>query len=372
MSRRFVRVVALAGLALAMTAVGSQWFTGTLSRPHARTATAFEIAARSDMESVVQAIGSVEPYRLVPIGTSMTGILERIDVEVGSKVEAGQVLAWIDGDLQRAKVAAIEARRRSLAAMVEARRAAFDIASTRAAQHQQLAASGAVSQSVFDAQRASAEQARAAMFEAEGLVQQAEAEWALEKARLDLMQIRTPSAGTVVEVSGEVGQTLVGSQIAPTLMIIADLARMRITVQISEADIGRVRAGTRARLSFIALPGRTFEGVVDRILHLPQTVNGVNLYRAQIVLDNDQGLLLPRMSVQAELIVEEARDRLVVPRSAIRTEGGQNFVDVVLADGELQRRRVATGLRTRTHVEIREGLVTGDKVAVAAAAAPPR
>lgn len=372
MSRGLSRGGKLVGLVLAMTAAGGLWFSNSLSRPQAKTATAYEIVAKSDIESVVQAIGTVEPYRLVPIGTSMTGILERIDVEVGSKVEAGQVLAWIDDDLQQAKVAATEARRRSLAAVVEARRAAFDIAEARAALHRQLSDSGAVSQGVYDAQRVSAQQARAAVFEAAGHVQQAEAEWALEKARLDLMQIRTPSAGTVVEVSGEVGQTLVGSQIAPTLMIIADLAKMRITVQVSEADISRVQRGTLARLSFIALPGRTFEGVVERVLHLPQTVNGVNLYRAQIVIDNGQGLLLPKMSVQAELIVEEAKDRLVVSRSAVRSENGETFVDVVLADGQVQRRRVTTGLRTRTQVEIRGGLVTGDRIAVAAAASPPR
>jgi HlyD family secretion protein len=126
------------------------------------------------------------------------------------------------------------------------------------------------------------------------------------------------------------GQTVAASLSAPTLFTIAnDLQKMQLEVAVDEADIGMVRGGQQATFSVDAYPADLFRGVVHQIRLAPETVQNVVTYTVVILVENPGAKLLPGMTANVSILVDEARDVLKVPAMALRfrpaavAEGGR-------------------------------------------------
>lgn len=258
--------------------------------------------------TVIQSVtttGTLDALTTVKVGSQVSGIIAEIHADFNDRVKKGQVLAVLDptpfvaavnqtkAQLERARIQALdaEAKYKRQQALFEAKLVSEDqLETARAAYHQALA-------------------------------QVTELEAALERAETNYRYsvIRAPIDGVVVSRDYDVGQTVAASFQAPTLFTIAeDLTRMRLTCDVSEADIGQVKVGQLVLFSVDSYPEKQFTGRVAQIRLSPKIANNVVTYPVVVEVENQEGLLLPGMTAEVHIQVAKAEDVLRVPASALR------------------------------------------------------
>jgi macrolide-specific efflux system membrane fusion protein len=211
-------------------------------------------------------------------------------------------------------------------------------------------------------QLADAESALAAL---DSRIVSGSASLASDEAQLAYSKIYAPMAGTVVAVATIVGQTLNAVQQVPTILRIADLTTMIVRADVSEADVGQLRAGMPAYFTTLGGGERRWHGTVDQILPTPNVVNNVVFYPVLFSVPNEDGVLLPEMTAQVFFVVESAEDVLKVPVGALRYADGRSDVATVRVlgdDDEEQPRDVKLGITDRVFREVLDGLAEGEKV----------
>jgi HlyD family secretion protein len=236
--------------------------------------------------------------------------------------------------------------------------------------------------------QAEVEAAKTQIGAAQAQVKQAQA--SLHAAQIDLNNtfIKAPVDGVVVARNVDVGQTVAASLAAPTLFQIAqDLTKMQVDTNVSEADVGRVKAGQPATFTVDAYPGRVFRGSVTSIRQAPINVQNVITYDVVVGVSNPDLKLFPGMTANVKILIDQRQDVLKVLNAALRfrpatgenqqqasrsktgRKGGPPEQAVwVLDENEKPRRvRVTTGETDGTFTEITGGdLKEGDRVIVAA------
>jgi HlyD family secretion protein len=176
-----------------------------------------------------------------------------------------------------------------------------------------------VAQADAETAQATAEAARASVQAADGAVAQAQA--ALDEAAVNLAytHIHSPTDGVVISRSVDVGQTVAASLQAPTLFVIAeDLAKMQVDTSVSEADVGRLRAGMPATFTVDAYPGEPFRGTVRQVRNAATTTQNVVTYDAVIDVANPELKLKPGMTASVTFVYAERKDVVKVPNAALR------------------------------------------------------
>src|SRR5262249_32936246 len=144
----------------------------------------------------------------------------------------------------------------------------------------------------------------------------------VQQIRIDLDHtiIRAPIDGVVIDRTVDVGQTVASSLQTPTLFTIApDLRAMEEHANVDEADIGRVVAGQDVSFTVDSYPGRAFPARVVDIRKMPQTTQNVVAYTVVISADNEDLLLLPGMTANVRILVQQRDDVL---RVCPKTSGG--------------------------------------------------
>jgi macrolide-specific efflux system membrane fusion protein len=331
-------------------------------------------AERGDIEIVVTALGKIGPKTFVDVGAQASGQLDVVHVEVGDRVEEGQLLAEIDPRIVESRVEADRARVASLQAQINERTASLELARTQDTRNQALVQRGLIARDLADTSGAAVKQAQAQVGSIRAQLREAQSQLEGDLATLGYAKIYAPMAGTVVSQTVLEGQTLNASQVAPTLLRIADLSTMTVTAQVAEADIVRLQVGMPAYFSTLGQPKRRWTGTVRQILPTPDIVNEVVLYKVLIDVGNEDGALLPDMTAQVFFEIDSARDTIVVPVNAIvhaRGRRGESTVQVVSDAGEIEARAVEVGLRDRDRAQIVAGLKEGEKVVVPEAAPAP-
>lgn len=171
-----------------------------------------------------------------------------------------------------------------------------------------------------------------------------------------MLEIRAPFAGTVTEASEILGHVV---EVGGTMFHVADLSTLWVLVDIYEKDIAKIKAGLTAEIEVAAYPGEKFRGRLTTIFDvLDETTRTV---KARVEAENPTGKLKPQMFATVNLQSGEAADVLVVPESAVQSEGDQRFVFVPEAEG-FEKREVRTGQKMDGLIAILEGLAMGDSV----------
>ena len=309
-------MVAAAAAAVALGAAG--W------RSKARSAAPAQLletalVERGDVTARVTATGTLSAIVTVQVGSQVSGRIAALHADYNDRVRKGQLIALIDPQLYQAAVA--QARANLLAArgnLAKAKAQAVD-AERQSARQEALAARKLVAQADADTAQATAEAARASVEAAEGAVAQAEA--ALDQAEVNLAytRIHSPTDGVVISRSVDVGQTVAASLQAPTLFIIAeDLAKMQVDTSVSEADVGRLRAGMPATFTVDAYPGEPFRGTVRQVRNAATTTQNVVTYDAVIDVANPELKLKPGMTASVTFVHAEKKGVVKVPNAALR------------------------------------------------------
>jgi macrolide-specific efflux system membrane fusion protein len=363
---------------LVLAAVGAAILLGAgwwLHLGEARTPGPVEavVAQRGSLSQTVTALGKVEPLEFVDVGAQISGQIEKIHVQPGDRVEAGDLLVKIDATVYEAQVAADRATLRGLEAQLLEQNAMLKLADQRHRRNMQLYQAKAASREELESSAAESEAARARLAVLEAEIEKARSTLEANEANLGYTQIAAPMAGTVMSLDVRPGQTISARQTTPVLLRLANLDRMTVRAQVSEADVGKLRPGMEAYFTTLGEPDRRWTGKLRQVLPTPEVVNDVVLYHALFEVENADGRLLPQMTAQVFFVQKRAENAVLVPVAALRPadEPGRFAVEVIGPDGTAVRREVTVGLQDRVQAEIREGLAPGERVALPAPAAAP-
>jgi len=295
---------------------------------------------RGNLMATISATGTLEPEAAVDIGAQVAGVIIAFgkdkngkEIQWGSVVEKGMVLARIDDSLYatavetaKAQLEQAVANKVSADANVLQMKAKLADAQQDWGRAQKLGPSDALAQSAYDQYQANYEVAKANLAAAEATVEQTKA--AVEQARASLhtaqinlgyCTIKSPVKGVIIDRRVNIGQTVVSSLSAPSLFLIArDLKRIQAWVSVNEADIGSIFKGQPVTFTVDAYPGRVFQGKVGQVrLNATMTQNVVT-YTVQVDTNNDDQKLLPYQTVNAQFKIGRRQGVLLVPNAALR------------------------------------------------------
>lgn len=336
-----------------------------------------ERVVEGSIEETVLANGVVEPAMTVSVGAQVSGQLKLLHVELGQAIKAGDLIAEIDSTPQKNALRIAEASIANVRAERKARAIQFDQAERVYNRQKALAKQNAGTTLDLDAAEASFLALGAQVESLDAQIARAEVEVENAQANLDYTKIRAPIDGVVVAVVTKAGQTLNSNQAVPTVVVLAQLDVMRVKVQISEADIARVKPGQDVRFTIMGKSGEPTKAVLTQIEPAPPTIATeitatttapAVYYNGLFETPNADGRLRPMMNTVVTIIVGRAKNVTLVPWSALtQIEGDRRFrVQVQLAGGGVAERMVTVGLTDRIKTEVIDGLDVGEEVIIPA------
>ncbi len=293
------------------------------------------------LQATVSATGTLEPRDVVDVGAQVSGRIAFFgkdaaghQVDYDSPVRKGTVLAQIDPSLYAANVESDKAALAEARANVEVARAnlqqdqaAYQDARADWRRAKKLGPNSlSLSASQYDAYKSTYDQAQAKVQVGVASVDQARMAVRAAQAKLDYdtvllhyCTITSPVEGVVIDRRVEIGETVASSFNTPSLFLLAeDLSKIQIWLSVNEADIGRVRPGDPVTFTVYAFPNRQFHGVVSQVRLNATMVQNVVTYTVVVDTNNPGGELLPYLTAQADILVAQRKNVLMVPNAALR------------------------------------------------------
>lgn len=289
------------GMALAASACGS----GSASPSELRLEEAS--VTRQTIESSVEATGTVEPIRRVEVKSQASGEIMEMPVDLGDRVERGDLLARID---PRDEVNELEQAEADL----EQAEAQLQVAQSRLERARALRDSGVVT----------AEELETAVLEhanARSSHQRARTRLELAREQRADATVRAPIVGTVIEKQVEEGQIITSTRDVTggtTLLTMADLSEVQVRTLVNESEIGSVEPGLPAEITVEAYPDRTFEGDVLKIEPQATVEQNVTMFAVLTRIANEEGLLRPGMNADVTIVVGREEDVLALPNAGVK------------------------------------------------------
>jgi len=285
---------------------------------------------RSDIYATYAASASITSDADAPVTARVAGEIVELLVEEGDRVEAGQVLARLDGERLRLEVLAAKAN-------LERARKAYK-------RNTDLHERGLVSSSMFEGLQ----------FDLESL----KATYDLKRLNYDYSNIRATISGVVSSREIKPGENLAIGQVA---FRITETKELVAYLQIPQAELAKFNIGHTATVTVASMPGTEFAANIIRISPTIDTRNGT--FRATAILDNTDGNLAPGMFGRFTIAYEKHANALVIPANALLDEDEETTVYVV-QDNEVVRRSVEIGIEEGGRVEILDGLQDEDEIIV--------
>ncbi|MFA7556090.1 MAG: efflux RND transporter periplasmic adaptor subunit [Spongiibacteraceae bacterium] len=322
-----------------------------------------EKVKQGDIENYISATGTLEPKQYVEVGAQVSGQIQKIYVEEGEIVTAGQLLAEIDATVFETKVQNAEASLEGNRAQLQQLEAELELASLRAKRNFNLHSQNAVSEDTLFESQANEKILRARIRAMQAQIKADLASLTGDKATLGYAKIYAPIDGTVVSISVREGQTINANQNAPLLLKIADLSVLTLRADVSEADVTLLYKDMPVYFKTFGGGQRRWYSTVRQVLPTPSVINDVVLYQALIDVDNIDGQLMDAMTTQVFFVRGSAKDTLIVPLGALHSSGRTHQVTVKTPSGS-KKVEVEVGVRNRTHVQVLAGLDLDDIVVI--------
>jgi HlyD family secretion protein len=264
-----------------------------------------EKITKGDIVKSISANGTLNPVVLVNVGTQISGVINKLNVDFNDRVHQGQVLAEVDPSLIDAQL------EQSRAALANAQ-ASLKLAQANEARSRELYAQDYVARSELDQAIQAREAARSQVASAIGQLKR-------DQANKGYTIIKSPVSGVVVSRNVDIGQTVAASFQTPTLFTIAqDLKRMQIDTSVAEADVGGIRLNQNVNFTVDAFPDRIFQGKVFRIRLDSKVLQNVVTYDVVISVDNPEEILLPGMTAFVNIVIDKRNDVLKLPLATLK------------------------------------------------------
>ena len=353
---------------------GLGWYGYQKMQPKNEATFITEEVKRGKIAQTVSATGEIAATNLVDVGAQVSGQIKKMHVKIGDVVKEGDLIAEIDNVTQVNEVNTRKAQLQTYQAQLESAQVALKIAQRKYSRYKSLASADAVSKEEFEATEDSLATNRAKIKELQSSIRQTQI--AINTAEKDLgyTRITAPSAGTVVSLVVEQGQTINASQTSPTVVQIADLTSMTNKMQIAEGDATKVKAGQTVNFTILSEPDTPISAKLDSIdpglttmsqgsySRSTDTTSNAIYYYARATVPNPEGKLAIGMTTQNTVEIASADNVLMLPTVAIKTKDGKKFVRVLGANNQASDREIQTGLKDSMNTEVKSGLNEGEKV----------
>lgn len=377
---------------------------------------------KGDIEDSVLATGILEATKMVSVGAQVSGQVKKMHVQLGDQVKQGQLIAEIDSVRQKNDVKTAEASIKNQQAQLAVRQANLAKVEAEYRRQQAMFAEDATSKAELETAEASYKTAQAEIAAINAQIEQSRLTLATAKEDLGYTQIVAPMDGTVVAIVTEEGQTVNANQSAPTIVKLAKLDTMTVKAEISEADVMKVQEGQTVYFTTLGNSEKKYYATLRQVEPAPNSINTETTnsssssstavyYNALFDVPNEDGKLRIDMTAQVYIVLNEARNALTIPASAIQASNrpqrsanaaprperserpseerpqGQRparleinaaekalieqgkaslaMVRVLQADGTAKPQQVLIGLNNRANAQVIRGLKLGDQVVIA-------
>lgn len=324
------RPVVLVSVAVVLLALGTTFALRARSQAKAAPSYVSETVQRGNLTLSVSANGTLQPTRSVAIGSELSGTVRNVLVDVNDRVRKGQLLVELDtakltDQLTKSRATLSAAQAKVAQTVVTVKEAQVSLA--RLEEVSRLSGGKVPAKSELDAARATLERAQADEASARASVVEAQAGASSDATNLSKASIRSPIDGVVLTRSVDPGNAVAASLQAVTLFSVAeDLSKLRLQVNVDEADVGSVKVGQKASFTVSAYPSRKFPATITRVAYGSTTTENVVTYITYLEVDNSDLTLRPGMTATATITATERKDVLLVPNTALRfspsTEAG--------------------------------------------------
>ena len=300
-----------------------------------------DMVTEGTFTTTVEAKGQLKPISASVVSPSVDGTVEKINVQAGQSVNEGDVLMTIKNDALDSAVS--EAQRAVAAAQEDLNNAKAALAAAQAAPTTDSDGSTGPSDANANANAVSTAQRNLASAQA-----------ALEQATAKAAErtVKAPSSGSIVELNAKVGATVTGGMImgesdtsgGKQCMQIADLSKMKVTVQVGEKDIAKIAVGQSANVTYPAFPDIVSQGTVTAIASVANSDSGSGsggsvTFNVDILIEAPDSRLKPGMTAEVSVVTEKLDDVVMVPTMALMTEDGEHYYVNLATDSEGKKTR---------------------------------
>lgn len=408
--------ISLAIVAALAIGAGAWWYTRAPALPPLATTP----VSRGDLEQTVDATGVIDAYKLVNVGAQASGQIKKLYVQLGDEVKAGDPIAEIDSITQENSLRNAEAALENVRAQLAVQEASLRQAELDFERQRMMYAEQATSKAEYDAAEAKLASTRAQIRAQTAQVKQRETELGTARANLGYTRISAPIDGTVVAVVAEEGRTVNANQSAPTIVKLARLDTVTVNAEISEADVVKIKPGMPVYFTILGDSERKYHATLRTVNPAPASIanesssnstssaSSAVYYNALFDVENPDGTLRIDMTAQVSVLLQQAKDALLIPAVALGPKAGAGrtgatadagagkgvgerpargegrgpradgamaqmakrddctlyMVRVVGADGLPVPRPVCIGLNNGAMAQVVEGLAEGDRVVV--------
>ena len=320
------------------------------SQPQSAGGPVTDMVMEGTFTTTVEAKGQLKPISASVVSPSVDGTVAQINVQAGQTVNEGDVLMTIKNDELDSAVA--EAQRAVAAAQEDLNNAQKALAAAQAAPAMDADGTAVPTDTSADASAVSSAQRNLAS--AQATLEQANAK-AAERT------VKAPSSGSIVELNAKVGATVAGGVVmgegdtsgGKQCMQIADLSKMKVTVQVGEKDIAKIAVGQSANVTYPAFPDIVSQGTVTAIASVANADasyggSGSVTFNVDILIEAPDSRLKPGMTAEVSVVTEQLDDVVMVPTMALMTEDGENYyVNLATDDEGKETRRVKVTVVTQ-------------------------
>lgn len=311
------------------------------AQPQGASEPVTDMVTEGTFTTTVEAKGQLKPISASVVSPSVDGTVEKINVQAGQSVNEGDVLMTIKNDALDSAVS--EAQRAVAAAQEDLNNAKVALAAAQAAPTTDSDGSTGPSDANANANAVSTAQRNLASAQA-----------ALEQATAKAAErtVKAPSSGSIVELNAKVGATVTGGMImgesdtsgGKQCMQIADLSKMKVTVQVGEKDIAKIAVGQSANVTYPAFPDIVSQGTVTAIASVANSDSGSGsggsvTFNVDILIEAPDSRLKPGMTAEVSVVTEKLDDVVMVPTMALMTEDGEHYYVNLATDSEGKKTR---------------------------------
>jgi HlyD family secretion protein len=305
--------------ALILTGIVATW--GAIHRESLRAGSGISYRTapveKGDLAQSISVNGTLNPLKVVNVGTQVSGTISKIDADFNQKVTEGQILAEIEPSLLQSQLEQSQASLASAKAKLKLSEKTYR--RTRA-----LLEKDYVARQDLDAAEQDLENSRAGVLQTQAQVKS-------NQLNLSYAIIKSPVAGVVISRDVDTGQTVAASFQTPELFKIAqDLKKMQINAIVSEADIGNIKTGMNVSFMVDAFAERSFSGIISQIRLNANSQQNVVTYNVLVDVNNDDEALLPGMTALVTIELAHKRDILKIPSAALRFRPAETDADLRL------------------------------------------
>ena len=356
----------------------------------------FAEVKRETIASTIPTNGKVEPLQFAAARAEIAGVVQKIAIERGQDVKAGQTLVVLDNSTERAAYDSATAQvqqakanasiveqggkaaelsqsesdlRNAQLALQEAQRnlaSAQRLYKQQAATHQEvLSAQDSVQRARLKVDAVKGQRKTLVSAEdrsiSESKLNDSRAALELARHRLDLTTIKAPMSGTIYQFDLKLGAYL---NLGDLVAMIGDLDKVRVRVYVDEPELGRVAENLPVEITWQARPGRKWSGSVTQ---MPTEIVALQTRQVGVVtciIDNPQHELLPGTNVDVVIVSSVVNNAVSIPKQALQSTAEGSGVFKLLNGDRLKWQAVTTGGSNVTSIEIKSGLQPGDRVAL--------